>query len=365
MIDGIEEISCTGCKMCADICPNYAISYRIDKRGFWYPQVDYNQCSKCGLCMKSCPGLTVYKTTNHAPEVYSAWLKDDAVRLSSTSGGLYYALAKRFIDDGSYIAGCRYSDSYREAFHIVTNTDEDLKKLIGSKYFQSDTAGIYRKIKDLLDAGQELLFCGTPCQSAALQAYLKKSYESLFTIDFICKGVTSPRVYSRYISELEKKYHSKVVSVHMKNKKKGWHCLGLSVRFQNRREYFRKGTDDPWVRGYAKDSLFMRPSCHYCRYKSLPRISDITVGDFWGIQRVKKEDLFKGISLVMVNSEKGAALFDNIKSAIFFEQRSLDEAMKENPSMLMNDPESENSELFFACLDSMSVSKAVKKCLKR
>jgi coenzyme F420-reducing hydrogenase beta subunit len=140
--------------------------------------------------------------------------------------------------------------------------------------------------------------------------------------------------------------------------------LAIEVKFQNGKKYFREGEDDLWARGYVHESLYMRPSCYYCKYKTLPRISDISLGDFWGIQGVSKEDLFKGISLVMVNSAKGEDLFNKIKNDIFFERRSLDDAMKGNPSILINDFIGRKNELFFELLDSMSVSKSIKKCLE-
>ncbi|MDD4582933.1 MAG: Coenzyme F420 hydrogenase/dehydrogenase, beta subunit C-terminal domain [Eubacteriales bacterium] len=364
MIDGIEKILCTGCKMCADICPNLAISYETDKKGFWYPRVEEQKCNQCGLCIQYCPGLSGFISDKQAPMVYSAWLRDDVIRLKSTSGGIYSALARQYINEEKYIVGCQYTDDYKGAFHAIYNTNEGLEKIIGSKYFQSDTAGIYKEIKILLDGDKEVLFCGTPCQSAALQKYLSKSYPNLITIDFICRGVSSPTVYYKYISELEEKFNSRVKSVHMKNKRAGWESLGFCVRFRNGREYYRKGKDDLWVQGFLQGSLYTRPACHHCKYRNLPRVSDISLGDFWGISGVEKDDLFKGISLVMVNSAKGEALFEQIMAGIAFQERSLDEAVQGNPSIFYNNPRGERSELFFELLDSMSISESIKRCLK-
>lgn len=364
MIGEIEKTSCTGCKMCADVCPKQAISYREDQKGFWYPEVDREKCNECGACINNCPGLSGFESTKCHPEVYSAWIADDEIRLTSTSGGVYYALAKQYIKKSDYIAGCRYSENYKGAFHTVTDSEEELGKMVGSKYFQSDTGGIYQEIKTLLDAGKEVLFCGTPCQSAALQRYLKRSSSGLLTVDFICRGVTSPGVYRRYISELEERFQSTVKSVHMKDKRAGWQSLGIHVKFENRKDYYRTGKDDPWVQGYVKENLYVRPSCHYCRYKTLPRVSDISIGDFWGIRGAKNVDLFKGISLVMVNSAKGSALFDQVKDEIIYEKRTLEEAIAGNPSILSNEPVGCKSELFFKSADSMNISEAIKICLK-
>lgn len=364
MIDGIERIKCTGCKMCSDICPSGAISYHSDKKGFWYPVVDYGKCIGCRQCIDTCPALTDKENKKHYPEVYSAWLKEDGKRLQSTSGGIYYALAKHYIDEGKFIVGAQYTEDCKGAFHTAANSEDGLEKLIGSKYVQSDTAGIYNEIKARLDSGEEVLFCGTPCQSAALQNYLKKPYSNLMTVDFICRGVSSPRVYVEYIEELERKFRSAVKSVHMKNKRAGWQSLGILIKFRNGKEYFRKGKDDLWIRGYLQENLYTRPSCFHCKYKVLPRVSDLSLGDFWGLQGAKKDDLLKGISLVMINTAKGNELFLRIKEDIVVKERTLLEAIKGNPSILMNDCIGRNSGTFFKLLDEMSVSESVKKCIK-
>jgi coenzyme F420-reducing hydrogenase beta subunit len=299
------------------------------------------------------------------PSVYAAWVKDDLLRLRSTSGGLFSALAADCLAKGGSVAACRYTEDWKGAFHWVCETREELEPLMGSKYFQSDTGGIFRQIKSLLDRDKEVLFCGTPCQSAALQSYLGTFYDKLTTVDFVCRGINSPEVYRRYLSELEERYQSPVTSVHMKNKRLGWESLGLSVRFQNGKEYFRQGKDDSWVRGYLKKSLFARPSCLSCKYKSLLRISDITIGDFWGIGSVQKEDLFQGISLVMVNSRQGEKQFERIKDHIVWERRSLEEAAEGNSSLLRNDLNDEGTEQFYELLQTMTVAQSIEVCLNR
>ncbi|SCZ76069.1 Coenzyme F420 hydrogenase/dehydrogenase, beta subunit C-terminal domain [Acidaminobacter hydrogenoformans] len=365
MIDKIEKIHCSGCMMCADLCPENAISYEADTKGFWYPIVDQNECTQCGLCVRTCPGMSHFISDKQDPEVYSAWLKNDSVRLKSTSGGIFYGLAQRILSRGGYIAGCRYTEDYKGAYHMITNSCENLEKIIGSKYLQSNTKGMYKEIKSLLNAGYEVLFCGTPCHSAGLQRFLMKSYPGLITVDFICRGINSPKIYRDYLAELEEAYESKVESVHMKNKKAGWESLGLLIKFQNGKEYFRTGEHDWWVQGYLRDQLFTRPSCHYCQFKTLPRVSDITLGDFWGITGVKKADIFKGVSLVMINSEKGKDLFDQIQGEIYMERRTIDEAVSGNSSILYNESSGCNSELFFDQLSEMSVTESIQRCLNR
>ena len=144
MVGSISKEVCTGCKMCGDICPTNAISFQTDFDGCWYPNVDDEKCVKCGLCEKKCPALHIMPSQKEKdPVVYAAWTKDDRIRYNSTSGGIYYELAKSFIEQGGYIAGCAFSEDYKTAKHILGKTEHDLQEIMGSKYFQSDTAGIY------------------------------------------------------------------------------------------------------------------------------------------------------------------------------------------------------------------------------
>jgi coenzyme F420-reducing hydrogenase beta subunit len=196
-----------------------------------------------------------------------------------------------------------------------------------------------------------------------LQNYLERSYPKLTTVDFVCKGINSPKIYREYMMELETKYSSKIRFVHMKNKRTGWQSLGFYVKFQNDEEYFRSGKDDLWVQGYLRENLYTRPSCHYCRFKTIPRVSDISLGDFWGIAGASKKEIFKGISLVMINSDKGEVLFNKIQPEIHFEHRSLEEAVYGNPSILQNVSTGKKSEAFFEQLGHMSVSESIKSCL--
>ncbi len=220
MIDSIKKDVCTGCKMCGDICPTVAIKFKEDYDGCWFPSVDDQKCIKCGLCEKRCPAIHPIQSHNSEnPGVYAAWTKDDKVRFDSTSGGIYYELAHFFIEAGGYIAGCAFSDDFKSAKHIIGNTSEDLHKIMGSKYFQSDTQGIYKNVSDLLKRNEKVLFCGTPCQVAALRAYLGKEYDNLFLLDFICKGINSPKAYTAYINEIEHKYKSPIKCVRQKSKK--------------------------------------------------------------------------------------------------------------------------------------------------
>lgn len=365
MVETIKKELCTGCKMCGDICPKDAIRFQDDPQGFWYPIVDEDKCIQCKLCTQKCPALNPYNTPdNKMPEVYAAWSKEDDVRLSSTSGGAFWVIAKRFLDDGGIVAGCRYGKDWKSAEHILAHNEKELLEIKGSKYFQSDTEGIYREIKEVLNEGKKVLFCGTPCQNAAIRAFLGKPYDNLFCMDFICRSINSPKAFRAYIDELEKEYGSKVVEVHLKNKNNGWSSLASQVKFENGQESVRDKTQDWWVRGFIYNDLYTRESCYSCQYKVLPRATaDITIGDFWGIKGQTERDMFKGISVLLINSDKGRELFESSRDGFEIQKHNLEEVKPGNPALLVNPVRTKKQDKFFELLKSHSFSYCVKKCI--
>lgn len=364
MIDSIEKNKCTGCQMCADICPVNAIEYVTDSEGFWYPKVDSKKCIKCQKCLKTCPSLNKLETTKNSPKIYKTWIKDKEIRLKSTSGGIFFAVAQYIIKNGGYVVGCVYGDDYKSAKHIVGNTMEDLKRIMGSKYFQSNLSGIYKKTKTLLDNKEKVLFVGTPCQVSALQSFLGKDYENLITMDFICRGINSPMVFKKFVEELEEKYDSKVIYARLKDKRTGWSSLASYLKFQNGKEYHADKNKDLWIQGYVKFNLYMRKNCSQCAYKTLPRVSDLSMGDFWGIRNQSKEDMFNGISLLFVNSTKGNEILKNIQDIIELEERELNEAIKYNPCIIKSAKYDKKRDKFFKLIQNNNFSTSVKKCIK-
>ncbi len=360
MIDIINKCECTGCQMCEDICPVEAISFFPDECGFWYPKVDYQKCVKCQKCINTCPSLNSMKNENYNnPIVFAGWAKNKNIRLSSTSGGAYYVFAKDFLEKNGIIAGCVYSKDYKSAYHTLGFDESDLIKIMGSKYFQSNSSGIYKDIKIQLSEGKKVLFCGAPCQSAALYSFVG-NHPNLYTVDFICRGVNSPKAYRAYIEEQEKKANATVSKVHLKDKRKGWQSLATYMQFSNGKEYYKYRYNDWWIKGYIQGNLFMREACHHCKYKNIPRVSDITIGDFWGIDGLSDEDMFNGVSAIILNSCKGKELLNNVKDSLVLNRMSLDDVSNGNPCLLNIAKKGKNRDNFFKDLDEMPFSKAVK-----
>ncbi len=365
MIGDMTKGQCTGCKMCADVCPHGAITFETDEKGFWYPHIDKEKCTDCGLCEKKCPSLQAEQVPEgNEPVVWAAWSKDSTLRNQSTSGGVFYELARKIIENGGAVAGCRYGENYKSANHFLARTMEELECLCGSKYFQSDTEGIYKAVKEELKKGKEVLFCGTPCQNAAMSMYLGDTKAEIYYMDFICRSINSPLAFREYISDLEKEYGAKATMVHLKNKKTGWRSLATRVCFENGAEYHKDKNEDLWVKGFVGNDLYTRESCFECRYRTLPRkVSDITIGDFWGIAGESEYDMFQGISVLMLNTEKGKRLFERAKGSLYIREKMIEDVLPGNKALLQNPANSGKTEKFAELIKEKTFSEAVRQCI--
>lgn len=355
MINIKNKVECCGCNACGDICPTQAITFPRDIEGFWYPKVDLDKCINCGLCEKTCPNLNIKSLKKNdfdrPAKAIAAINKNLAVRWDSTSGGAFSALAKAMYDQGGYVSGSVYT----EDFHVrnfISNNPKDLKALRSSKYLESYAEGLYKEIRNLLKKGEKVLVCGTPCQMAGLRSFLGKDYDNLIIVDFICRGVNSPKVYRSYLDSLEKRYGSKVVAVKAKNKELGWRNLTRKVTFENGETYYGILMDDDFRRGYHTN-VFCRPSCYKCVFKGFPRMSDITLADFWGIEKYDKNlDNNVGTSLILINSKKGERYFESVKNLFEFKELPLESAFNGNIAIHKSiEPPLIDRKVFFEDLD--------------
>lgn len=336
MIQIVDKSKCCGCNACGDICPKNAITFQIDIEGFWYPKVDMGLCIDCGLCEKVCPELHISELKKndypYPSHTIAAIHKRMDIRWESTSGGAFSALADGMYEQGGYVSGAIYQEDF-SVHNFISNNPDDLSKLRSSKYLQSNAEGLYREIRGLLRKGEKVLACGTPCQMAALRSFLRKDYDNLIIVDFICRGVNSPKVYRKYLDSLERKYEGKVVYVKAKNKELGWRNLTRKVVFDNGKEYYGILMQDDFRRGYHTN-VFCRPSCYTCQYKGFPRMADITIADYWGIENVDKNlDNNIGTSLILLNSKKGEAYFEQIKDKLEWEETAFESILPGNVAL--------------------------------
>lgn len=321
-IQCLPREQCTGCAACVNQCPADCISMQSDAEGFLYPVIEESKCIRCGKCKSSCSVLSVpiQPETERMPHCYAAWSKDDAIRFQSTSGGVFTHLARAVLAEGGCVAGARYRADHLVE-HVLILDEAELEPLRQSKYVQSEIGLVYREIQNRLQRERPVLFAGTPCQCAGLRSFLHKEDTNLFLCDFICRGVNSPKVYLGYLRELENQYGSPVKQVWFKNKTYGWNRFCTKIIFEDGQEYLADRETDPFMLGYIKSRLscYMRPSCYNCRFKGVHRPTDITLGDFWGIEKqFPALDTRNGISLVLVQSEKGQRLLEQCAVDIQF-----------------------------------------------
>ena len=311
-IEYIKE-KCTGCGSCYNICPKGAISMTENDEGFLYPEIAENKCIECGLCIKRCPVLSEKDTTNRNNPNCFAVMASDEIRKHSSSGGIFTLAANYILDNGGYVCGAAYNEDF-QVEHIVINSKDDLQKLRGSKYFQSDTKRCFSKIKQLLSEEKQILFTGCPCQVAGLYSFLGKEYTNLITIELLCHGVPSYKVFKRYLDENHE--GKNIERIEFRDKTLGWNSVNLSV-YSNGSPAHCNISDDYFEKGFHK-GLFNRKSCTPCKFAKLPRVADITIADWWGIRDFDNDlDDGKGTSLVLINNNKGERVLSKIEDKCY------------------------------------------------
>lgn len=360
MVEWIDKNACTGCAACVNICPVEAISMIEDSCGFLYPEINQDKCIKCNRCKNVCENRIVIKKSNNVePKTYACWSMNEETRYASTSGGAFSEVIEPFISKGGIVVAAEYGED-NLVYHTVIDNVEDIAKIRQSKYIQSNIGNVYAEIREALKNGIKVLFCGAPCQVAGLNSVIGEN-ERLYTVDFICRGVNSPKAYSAWLNELEDKQKSKVTRVWFKYKKYGWKLSPRCTRvdFANSRHKVYNQENNAFMEGYLSYNLYMRPSCSQCDFKGVPRQADLTLADFWGIDAKLNDD--KGTSLLLVNSSKGEELLHDCMENMKVYNREFQEIMKGNKFFGKSVAMNENSEVFLRALDIMSFSGALRK----
>lgn len=353
----IDRKKCTGCGACCDICPNNAIYMEKDKEGFYYPRVT-RECTNCGLCKYVCEARS--RQSKHGiSKAYAAYSKNDVTRFTSTSGGVFFELAKAILEKGGIVAGAQFDADY-EVKHVVVDKVADVDKLKQSKYLQSNSNNIYSQLREKLLDNDELfvLFAGTPCQVAALKAYLGKEYKHLFLVEFICHGVNSPLVYKKWLQELEMKKGHKVVKVWFKYKDRGWTASPkcTKIQFDNGDSIIQRGRDNYYMEGFVKYDFYTRSCCSECDFKGTSRMADITLADFWDWPTAYSDD--KGTSLVLINSAKALTIWEMLYEKVISEEVSWERYVKGNRILNSSIKENRYRTLFFLLLQRVGFEKA-------
>ena len=340
-----DKNTCTGCTACASTCPVRAITMKPDENGFYFPTTDSTTCIHCGACERICPVLNPIPKSKTAPRAYAACSLDEPLRMQSSSGGIFSEIAKTVFARGGVVYGAAYDESFR-VYHRMAESLAELKALRGAKYAESRLGDTFSEIQSRLDGGQTVLFSGTPCQVGGLKAFLKKDYENLLCLDFVCHGVPSPMVWESYVEYRVKADNGgkRPVEVNLRDKSSGWSRYRYSNTFlyADGTEHRELSTQSDYMKLFTGDHV-SRASCESCRFKGYHRPSDITLGDFWGVWDVAPEmDDDRGTSVVLIQSEKGQTIWDEIRERLQFQELRLEQASQNNPSMLLPSKAKEN-----------------------
>lgn len=322
--------SCTGCFACSNSCSKQAIHMSPDGEGFYMPVVDLNSCVECGVCEKVCPIVTPFKQRNTStPGAYALWQYED--RQKSSSGGAFSAIARLVLSAGGVIYGSVFSGL--DVFHVKAESIEEMAPMRGSKYVQSNVGSIYKDVKNDLLTGRKVLFTGTPCQVAGLKSFLRKDFDNLILVDIACHGVPSLSVFQSYVNKVEKRLKINKIATFGFRKINGWGFV-TSIE-KNGRYQSLYGIDNLYMKAFDKAAIF-RKSCYQCPFASIHRVGDCTIGDFWGIGHFGDKfryDTLKGVSLVLVNNNRGHAVINSLQNC-FIEERNLRESFHMNHNLI-------------------------------
>lgn len=353
---GEDLETCTGCAACVAACPKGVIAMQPSSEGFLYPQINSALCDDCGLCRTTCPvnPKNLSKTQSNGQDskkpsaVFAAWHLNEAIRHESSSGGVFTALAEAVLTQGGVVAGAAFDDDL-VVRHILIENSTDLARLRGSKYVQSEIPQtMYQCMRDLLIQGRPVLFSGTPCQVAGLRNFLRKPYDNLSCCDIVCHGVPSPKVFDAYKTMLECQYGAKAQRIAFRRKDCGWKRFSVSLSFENNTEYRRIFNSDPFMLGFLQN-IYLRPSCYDCKFTNTDRPGDLTIADFWNVEKryPKYDQEDKGTSLILVNTAKGQVWLDVCHKRLFLGSADLETAIAGNSSLVRSVKRSSKRETFY------------------
>jgi coenzyme F420-reducing hydrogenase beta subunit len=366
MLDFDVNELCYGCEACKNICPKQAIVMKKSYDGFLYPNIDKDLCIGCRKCDEVCLVLNkkVSEKKFRDRKAFAVYNLDDSIRKESSSGGLFTTIANYVIQRKGAVFGVVVSDNM-EIIHTETESIDGIEAMRGSKYAQSRIDYIFTKVLKKLQDGKFVLFTGTPCQVNALYNFLNHNYDNLYTCDVICHGVPSPLVFNKYLKYMEDNKDSKIVKYNFRDKTFGWKKYNIKIQYEDNNSTLTKFNEDIYMKGFLSD-LYLRNSCYNCKCKTDNVMSDITIGDFWGIENKYPEiDDDKGMAAVIINTTKGRKIIDILKDNIFMQPVSLNDIIDGNPSLRKAAKKNKCRDKFFHNINNIDIVKNIHKYYKK
>lgn len=344
----LDKYECCGCTACEQVCAKDAISMVQDNEGFSYPIINKDLCVNCGLCEKVCAFAQPQYTNSKSPAVYATHLKETEERKKSSSGGIFYAIAKWVLTQGGIVYGAAF-DNDLQLSHIGVDNLNDLEKLRGSKYLQSAMGNTYKEVREQLKHGRWVYFVGTGCQVAGLKAFLRNKYTTLVTSDLVCHGVPSQKLFNKHIEYLGKNINGKITCYKFRDTKQWGQYEKYVYKKKNKVKDKLTGhySLSPYI--YAFESLYtQRYSCYNCKFAQIPRQGDITLADYWGVKNFFPEiDTGTGVSLILVNSEQGNNVWEQIKDGLVYYESCVEDGAKYNGNLVRKTKEPEIRKIIY------------------
>ena len=366
MINIINKQDCCGCNGCVQACPKQCISMQEDHEGFLYAKVDMDLCIDCSLCEKVCP--VINQGVKSKPiEVYAAKNKDEITRKNSSSGGIFTLLSQNVLDSNGVVFGAKYDNKWGVTHDYIESID-DLAQFRGSKYLQSKIGESFIKARDFLKQGRIVLFSGTPCQISGLNLFLRKEHENLITLEVVCHGVPSPKVWRKSLEDMVGAQNIHLIqNISFRDKIKGWKEFSLVIEKEgasNNVLFSETLRENSFMQGFLKD-LYLRPSCHACSSKSLKSGCDFSLADFWGLAEFYPHfDDDKGTSLVLVNTPKAKDVFCKLNEQMDVIKVAYEEGFRSNPAIEKDPVPHPKRDLFFKNIENKQISITIKELIK-
>lgn len=364
MINIEKKVSCCGCATCAQACPKHCIEMREDMEGFLYPHVKVDKCINCGICEKLCPVSNKEQKLKDELQAFAAYNLDEVERMQSSSGGIFSLLAKQVLLAKGVVFGAAMSEDCYSVHHIKVESLDDLHRLRGSKYLQSDTGTTYVQAQQELEKDRMVLYSGTPCQIGGLKAYLRKEYDNLICIDVICHGTPSPKLWKKYVRYRENCAGAAVQQTFFRHKKYGWKMFAVLFEFTNSTTYKQILFKDLFIQMFLQN-ICLRPSCYSCAFKATQDKADISLADLWGAEAICPElDDDKGLSLVLIHSAKGRKVYNSIKNDVVSKQVEIGRIILSNRAITESCAKPDIRDSFMEDMDNLTIDQLGKKYLK-